>query len=339
MKHTLCTGAMALLAFAVTSSAADSTAVTIRQKPEQLDLVAGNDLVASYHRGPNVAKPYFWPLNAPGGVTVTRAWPIIKDDSVGTNDHPHHKSAWFCHGDIIPVGMKVPRRGGEVEGVDFWSENATHGRIVCVGVETPARGRVVTRNEWRTSDGQKVLDEVRTIAMSEQAGGHLIAVNCELTASVSPLVFGDTKEGSFGVRVNDQLLVKNRDNKRQEISHPKSVIRNAEGKTGEKGCWGYVSAWCDYSGEVDGKPVGVAVFADPTNKYPSSWHVRDYGLLAANPFGRNHSGFPGMKGRTDLAKMEKGERLVLRFGIFTHTGDAETGKVAEAFKSFVASRE
>ena len=143
---------------------------------------------------------------------------------------------------------------------------------------------------------------------------------------------------------SDQLLVKNRngrdkDGKRIDIQNPKSVIRNAEGKTGEKECWGYVSAWCDYSGEIDGKPVGVAVFADPNNKYPSAWHVRDYGLMAANPFGRNHSGFPGMKGRTDLVKMDKGERLVLRFGIFTHTGNAESGKVAEAFKAFVSARD
>src|SRR5207245_6705075 len=134
---------------------------------------------------------------------------------------------------------------------DFWSENPGRGQIACVGVESPARGRVVTRNEWRTADGQKVLEEVRTISLSEHAGGHLIAVNCELTASVCPLIFGDTKEGSFGVRVSDQLLVRNRegkrpeDGKRQEITNPKSVIRNAEGKTGEKECCGYVSAWCE----------------------------------------------------------------------------------------------
>jgi hypothetical protein len=319
--------------------AADSTAVTISQKPNQLDFLAGDDLVASYHTGPNVAKPYLWPLNAPGGVTVTRAWPIVKDESMITGDHPHHKSAWFCHGDVIPVGMKVTSRGGDIEGVDFWSENATHGRIVCVGIESPAHGRVVTRNEWRTADGQKVLDEVRTLSLSESAGGHLIAVNCELTAPVCPIVFGDTKEGSFGVRVSDKLLVKNKGRDRKEFKNPKSVIRNAEGKTGEKDCWGYVSAWCDYSGDIDGKPVGVTVFADPANKYPTAWHVRDYGLLAANPFGRDKSGFPGMNGRSDLAKMEKGERLVLRFGIFTHKGDADSGKVAEAYKAFVTARE
>jgi len=331
---------MIMFGLAAATAAADSTpAVTVQKKPDQLDFRAGNDLVASYHSGSNLAKPYLWPLNAPGGVTVTRAWPIVKDESAGTNDHPHHKSAWFCHGDIIPVGIEFPKRGGEIQGVDFWSENAGRGQMVCVGLESPERGRVVTRNEWRTSDGHKILDEVRTISLSEKAGGHLFAVNCELTASVCPLVFGDTKEGSFGVRVSDKLLVKNKDRNRKDIKNPKSVIRNAEGKTGEKECWGYVSVWCDYSGEIDGKPVGVAVFADPSNKYPSAWHVRDYGLLAANPFGRSHSGFPGMKGRTDLVKMDKGERLVFRFGIFTHTGDAETGKVAEAFKAFATARD
>ena len=41
-----------------------------------------------------------------------------------------------------------------------------------------------------------------------------------------------------------------------------------------------------------------------------------------------------MKGKTDLVKLAKGESLQLHFAIYTHTGDAATGKVAEAFKAF-----
>ena len=50
--------------------------------------------------------------------------------------------------------------------------------------------------------------------------------------------------------------------------------------------WGKIADWNDYSGEVNGKPVGIAIFADPKNKYLSAWHTRAYGLMAANPFGR-----------------------------------------------------
>jgi len=264
---------------------------------------------------------------------------MVKDGPVGTNDHVHQKSAWFCHGDVIVEGVSVPRsRDSQVHGVDFWAEGANHGVIACVSAESKD-GRLASRNEWRAADGTKLLDETRSVRLHDLGTGYLFAVTAELTAAAGSVEFGDTKEGAFGVRVSDQLLVKSRDSQRREMKNAKSVIRNADGKTGEKDCWGRVSAWCDYSGEVDGKPVGVAVFADPTNNYPSCWHVRDYGLLSANPFGREVSGFPDMKGRHDLVKLAKGERLSLRFGIYAHTGDAAAGKVAEAFAKFTSLRD
>src|SRR5262249_58241 len=95
------------------------------------------------------------------------------------------------------------------------------------------------------------------------------------------------------------------------------------------------SAWCDYSGTIDGKKVGIAILADPANSYPSCWHARGYGLMAANPFGRDKSGFPDMKGKTDLVKLAKGEHLKWRFGILIHSGDAKEGKVREYYDRFV----
>ena len=45
--------------------------------------------------------------------------------------------------------------------------------------------------------------------------------------------------------------------------------------------------WVDYHGPVDGERVGIAIFADPRSKYGvPRWHVRSYGLHAANPFGK-----------------------------------------------------
>jgi hypothetical protein len=57
--------------------------------------------------------------------------------------------------------------------------------------------------------------------------------------------------------------------------------------------------------------------------------------MAANPFGRARSGFPAMKGRTDLVRLEKGGHLKLRYGLLIHPGDAKGGKVAEYFERFV----
>ncbi|HVS37137.1 MAG TPA: DUF6807 family protein, partial [Gemmataceae bacterium] len=95
----------------------------------------------------------------------------------------------------------------------------------------------------------------------------------------------------------------------------------------------------DYAGPIDGKAVGIAILADPANPYPSYWHARGYGLMAANPFGRDKSGFPAVKGKTDLVKMAKGDHLKFRYGILLHDGDAKAAKTAECYERFVKLKE
>jgi hypothetical protein len=320
---------LALLIAAAPSRAAEPAAVAIKVSDDAIDFHVGDALVARYHKGPDVAKPYFWPLNGPHGVPLTRAWPMEKAPAGGSMDHPHQKSVWFCHGDIIPDGIEVKDKIKGITGVDFWSEAPGHGRIVCTQVGKPetgkGHGRVTTHNEWRTADGVKVLDETRTIHLYDLGAARLLVLDIDLHASAAPLTFGDTKEGSMGIRINDMI--------REQGGRGK--IENADGKTGEKACWGQTSAWCDYSGPIDGQVVGLAILADPANRYPTCWHSRGYGLMAANPFGRDKSGFPAMKGLTDLVKLAKGEHLKLRYGLLLHSGDATEGKVAEAFQRFV----
>ena len=166
-----------------------------------------------------------------------------------------------------------------------------------------------------TTEGQKILDETRTISFYPMGPtASLLVLDIDLLASVCPITFGDTKEGSMGVRVRESL----------RVDKGKGTLTNAEGKTGEKGCWGMLSAWCDYSGPVgEDKIAGIAVFADPNNSIDTAWHARNYGLLAANPFGRDkHARFPARKGNNELVKLKKGEHLKLRYGIFVGMGGA-----------------
>jgi hypothetical protein len=275
-----------------------------------------------------VAKPFFWPLNAPGGVPLTRAWPMDAN-SKETKDHVHQKSAWFCHGDVIPEGIEIKDKIKGIKGVDFWSEAPGHGVIACVEVGKPntAKGHawITTHNEWTTADKVKILDETRTIHLYDLDGARLLVVNIDLNADVCPITFGDTKEGAFGVRIRDALNEKD----------GKGLLENAEGKKTERECWGRQSKWCDYSGKIDDKRYGLTLLDDPTNAYPACWHSRGYGLSAANPFGRAGSGFPAMQDKTDLVKLAKGEHLKLRYGLLLHTGDAKEGKVKERFERFV----
>jgi hypothetical protein len=326
-----------LTALLLLSAPAFADGITATKSKDAVEFKDGDQLVTRYHIGEAVAKPYFWPVNAPGEIPVTRPWPMVKGTPGETTDHVHQKSAWFCHGDVIPDGVELKTRSADthVKGVDFWSEAKGHGKMACVEVGEPKAGEkgvsVPTKNEWRTPDGVNILDEARTITVSKTAHGYLIALDIDLHASVCPITFGDTKEGSMGVRVPDAFRTQLKDG---------GTITSADGKAvppGTKGTlsvWGQPADWHDYSGTVGDKPAGVAVFADAKNPHPSAWHTRDYGLMAANPFGRGKSGYPSQKGKTDLVTLKKGEHLKLRYAVYAHTGDAKSGGVAEAYKAF-----
>lgn len=340
MRHTL--PVLALLALPLSARADD---VSIAVGKDAIEFQAGKVVVAKYATAEGVAKPYLYPVLAPNGVGVTRAWPVEKGlPGEATTDHIHQKSVWFCHGDVIPEGveLKIKSANKADKGVDFWSEakdkdgTARHGKIKCVKVGEPKQhdkthASVETHNEWFTPDGVKIMDEVRTIHFIEGKEGRTFAFDIVLKATVCPITFGDTKEGSFGIRVHDGL---------RPTEKTGAVVTTAEGKTvtppvkDNMTIWGYPAAWIDYSGKLDGKEVGIAVFDHPTNP-KANWHVRAYGLNAANPFARAHSGFPSQKETTSpLLKIEKGGEMKLKYAVYAHTGDAKTGKVAEAFEAF-----
>lgn len=284
-----------------------------------------------------LAKPFVYPLVAPNGAAVTRGWPVVRGAPGETTDHVHQKSVWFCHGDVIPEGVELKTRSADphVKGVDFWSENAGHGRIVATAVgpaaAVPGGVAVPTHNEWLTADRVKVLDEDRTVTFRPLPAGHLIVFEIELAATVCPVTFGDTKEGSLGVRVADEVRLARKGG---------GVVTSADGTAvaapakDNLPVWGRLADWNDYSGTVGGKPAGVAIFDDPANRSRAAWHTRAYGLMAANPFARSGSGFPARQGQADLVRLARGEKLKLRYGVYAHDGDAKAGRVAEAFAAF-----
>jgi hypothetical protein len=329
MKSCLSVSLFLLGATIVNAVPADDPGVNIKAAKDHIDFLIGKDLVTRYYVGPDIAKPYFWPLNGPGGIPLTRAWPMEKAQAGETTDHVHQKSAWFCHGDVIPEGIQLKDRIKGVMGVDFWSEAPGHGVIACVNVGEAKTGKdhawITTKNEWTTADKVRILDETRTIHLYDLGGARLLVLDIDLYGDACSITFGDTKEGSLGVRVRDAITE----------AKGKGTLENADGKKTERECWGRQSKWCDYSGTIDGKPLGLTILDDPGNPHPACWHSRGYGLHAANPFGRVGSGFPAMADKTELVKLAKGDHLKLRYGILLHTGDAKDGKVEEAFERFV----
>ncbi len=332
--------AVAMLAAPSFLYAEDATAVVTK---DAIEFKVGPTVVARYVTSPKYTKPFLYPLQAPNGVAVTRAWPVEKGlPGEATTDHIHQKSVWFCHGDVIPEGLELKAKTADRtgKGVDFWSEtkdkdgSPRHGIMKVVKVGEPKTGpdgvSVETVNEWQTPEGVKMMEETRVIRFKATPEGRLFVFDITLKANVCPITFGDTKEGSFGVRVHDGLRPKEKDGATVTTADAKVIEPPAKDNLA---IWGFPTAWIDYSGKVDGKEVGIAAFDHPNNP-ASNWHVRAYGLNAANPFGRALSGFPTQKDNTKLFRIEKGGELKLKYGVYAHTGDAKTGKVAEAYEAY-----
>ena len=98
--------------------------------------------------------------------------------------------------------------------------------------------------------------------------------------------------------------------------------------------WGKRSNWVDYTADVEGEKLGVAIFDNPQNpRHPTYWHARDYGLFALNPFGQ--SAFDPDKEESHL-KLPKGQKLLFRWRVVIHPGDAESGQVSALYNEYAS---
>jgi hypothetical protein len=111
-------------------------------------------------------------------------------------------------------------------------------------------------------------------------------------------------------------------------------ITNSFGGIDEGETWGKRAHWCDYTGPVDGKVVGITVFDHPTNfRHPTYWHVRNYGLMTANPFGVSY--FTNNKANDGSHEVPANERFTFRYRLLVHKGTAEEASVAEHYHDYV----
>ena len=264
--------------------------------------------------GKGLYKPYFYPLHNPAGSNLTRHYPLKSPAKGERADHPHHRSLWFTH--------------GEVNGVDFWDEGPATGRIVHRGFKSKESGavygRLVSTNSWETVKGEKILEERRDVKIIPLEGGQvLMDFDITLVATEGAVHFGSTKEGSFGIRVAGTM---------KQTSG--GSIRSSRGGSGASECWGKPAEWIDYYGRVGGKEVGVTIMDHPGSfRHPTHWHVRDYGLFAANPFGHRH--FYGKKEAEKGAyRMLKGQSIRLRYRLYLHHGNTVKASVKSVYAGF-----
>ncbi|PHS13239.1 MAG: hypothetical protein COA78_07360 [Blastopirellula sp.] len=259
------------------------------------------------------SKPILWPVMGPNGNPITRGYPM-QDASEGEKaDHPHHRSFWFTH--------------GEVNDTDFWAEgNSKCGQIVHQKFEKVTGGKqatIVSINNWVDKDNKTICQDKRTLVFGVDQGNRYIDFTVTVNAVDEPVEFRDTKEGSFGMRIAGTMKVE---------SDKGGTIINNHGQT-NKDAWGQQASWVDYYGPVKGKTVGIAIFNHPSSfRYPSYWHVRTYGLFAANVFGLHH--FKGDDTQDGSHLLKQGEPMTFRYRVLFHQGDNKEAKVAESFQRY-----
>jgi hypothetical protein len=294
------------------SPSAMADRVLIARQSGNLEIHIGDELFARYDTttGPN--KPYFHPLFAPGGKRIVRGYPLLQIEGEG-KDHPHHRGMWFTHGDV--------------NGQDFWSEGAKAAKTIHREYEEilsgPVYGYFRARTDWIANDGKKIAEDVREVTIYPIAQTYVIDFELTIKAVGGPLIFGDTKEGSFGIRVPDSMRV------RGGGGHIMTAagLRDAE-------AWGKRAEWVDYYGPVDGETVGVAILDHPSNlRFPTYWHVRDYGLFAANPFGL-HDFIRGTPPGAGKLTVPEGKTITFRYRIAFHKGKTDEADIGGLWNAY-----
>ena len=296
----------------VISTAAAAEGVVVKESDGKVRVEFNGALFTEYHYQ-NVARPFLYPIIGPNGTPMTRDWPMVKTTNE-TTDHVHHKGLWFAHGDI--------------NGIDFWSEQKAFGKTVhqkFLQLESGAKEGVIrSLNAWVGPSGTVICQDERTLRFRAEKDVRLIDYEITFIASQGELKLGDTKEGSMAIRLPVTM----------SVSGPwaQGHIITSEGVR-DAAAWGKRANWVDYHGPVNGQTVGVAIFDHPQNpRHPTWWHVRTYGLFAANPFGV-HDFEKQPKGTGDL-KLAPGERVTFRYRFVFHTGDDKSARVADLYDTY-----
>ncbi|HEX2972326.1 MAG TPA: PmoA family protein [Tepidisphaeraceae bacterium] len=284
--------------------------LSVKEDPGGWLAIANPDReITRYCFGPAFAKfnkPFFYPVIAQGR-SVTRAYPMEKKAGE-ENDHVHHTSLWFSH--------------GEVNQRDYWAKlPITHKRFIQK-TSGPVYAKIVAENAWGED-----LTEIQDVLILDAGQDVLMDWTIILRADNGPVVLGKTKEGGFAVRVATGLTSPDPGKAKQAFRSNGQMV-DSLGNKGEPAIRDHAAPWADNFGQVDGQTVGIAIMNHPTSwRYPTNWHVRNYGLFAANAF--------FVQGEH---RLKKGESITLHYRLFAHGGDPSAAKVQEVYAGYATAK-
>jgi hypothetical protein len=315
---------------ALCSALLTGASVKLERSPHQIEVTIDGKPFTTYYFDPAIAKPYLMPLRTASGSVVTRDFPVKNDASKGNPKasafEPHQRPLYFGHGDM--------------DGLDFWQEptfdhyysdhgHQAYGHMILKSIEQASTvGDPATiRARFTLNDPSNRVIAEETQSFTFRGDSQTRVIDCEfvLYATAGPLDIGDTKEGTFGIRLAP------------ELSAPLGQMLNSNGAKGEKAIWGKPADWVDYEGMISGKPVGIAVFDSPSSfRHPTTWHARAYGLFAANPFGaREFTGDPSKDGSWSVPE---GKSVTFRYRVLIHEGEFGPAEISAAYSKYASEK-
>lgn len=309
---------VAVLAIAVCTPAAqtppaNAVDVDVREAgPGQIDFLVKGQPVMSYYFGDKWIKPFIAPLRTVSGTRITRGYPM--ETIAGENtDHPHHTGMYFGYGDVNDH--------------DYWAKSkegarSIHQKVVSMDKKRN-RAALTTELHWVEPTGKAVVRQTQTVELrAGRTDARILDVTEELTALAPKVVFEDTKEGMFAIRLREEFT---------EKGGGKYI--NAEGAETEKNIWGKRSKHVVLHGTVGDEKISVAILDHPTSfNHPTWWHARGYGLFAANPFGRKDF----EKGAEPINHtIKEGETVRFKYRVVVFSGHLTAEQLAAEFDRYV----
>ncbi len=317
-RSTLTATLLLLLGLVSIADGQQESNVNLKLHDQQVDVTIAGKPFTTLHYG-REQKPVLYPVLGPGQIGMTRNWPIKDEVASEANDHPHHQSVWF---------------GYEINGVDFWAHRSGIVKVREVTLTGQAQDSLQLESDWlKKDDQQKVLSDRSVYRFGGDETGRWIDLTITLKAGDNPVVLEDTKEGCFAVRTHPDLRL-TPDPKRGV----KEVFGNALNSAGDRGkdIWGKAAKWVLYFGKIDDQEMAIAIYDHPENlRHPTTWHARDYGLVAANPFGLHY--FSGQEKGAGEFKLAPGETLTLRYRADFLQGNPSAEEIEKRFQSFASA--
>jgi hypothetical protein len=238
-----------------------------------------------------------------------------------------------------------------MNGVNFWAFSANAGRVENTGFpEVKAEGNTASfsaKSRWLTAGGELVLEDERHFVIKALPGGaRQMDVKLTFMATAGEVRFRETKEGAMGVRVARSMAMAGH---KFAPDEGRGHILTSSGKR-DAHAWGTRGNWTSYFGpDPSGETVSLTMMDHPLNlNHPTWWHVRDYGLFAANPFGRsdfeatgealNQGPTAGEKGVTKVScTIAGGASLTQRYRILIEKGEPASAKLDAVFEAYSAT--